>query len=242
MTANRWNDIQKNIQELTGKEFGVRSLKERIQLLVDKFRQKVEHDEYKSGIEEEVTEMDDLLHQIILLIDEVLNQKKTKSSSYQRGLEKREQAMENITKEGNQIGPLFGVGPNLLEPPEEDKEYIQVIIEDEQDMQTEMQSVNKENNFVRPIEPETPRISIGIGRGNGRRVANRGRSGGSTPSRLKRTGIKQTSMKFLETKNERWFETRRRELDLEERRFEFDMEERRRNLAINEARLDLEQK
>ncbi|CAG9763982.1 unnamed protein product [Ceutorhynchus assimilis] len=121
MTPNRWNDIQKNIQELTGKKFGVRSLKERIQLLVDKFRQKVEHDKYKSGIEEGVTEMDDLLHQIILLIDEVLNQKKTKSSSYQRGLEKREQAMENITKVGNQIGPLFGVELNPLEPPEEDE-------------------------------------------------------------------------------------------------------------------------
>lgn len=53
--------------------------------------------DFRSGIEETVTELDDLLHAIILLLNDFKNKpKKQSKSQYQKGFDKRELAQNEI--------------------------------------------------------------------------------------------------------------------------------------------------
>ncbi|XP_072399400.1 uncharacterized protein [Diabrotica undecimpunctata] len=97
----RWNTIVVNMLQITGKSITVRTLKERVQNLVKKYLTKIRLYEGKSGVEVEVSEQDDLLHQIADLMQEFQGKKNTKSietekSSYQKGYDQRELACSSM--------------------------------------------------------------------------------------------------------------------------------------------------
>lgn len=64
----------------------------------------------------------------------------------------------------------------------------------------------------------------------------------SAPSRVRHGGIKQSAIKFLEKKNERWYELRCRELALQEKQMELESYERKKRLEIEERRLLIDEK
>nr|CAH7732538.1 unnamed protein product [Callosobruchus chinensis] len=60
----RWETIQQNISNSTGKDFKIRTLKDHVQLLLETFRKKDRSNRNRSGIEEVYTEQDHLLQQV----------------------------------------------------------------------------------------------------------------------------------------------------------------------------------
>lgn len=62
------------------------------------------------------------------------------------------------------------------------------------------------------------------------------------PARVRTGGLKQSSIRYLEKKNDRWYEIRCRELSLAEKKFDLESMEKKRRLEMEETRLEMEKK
>ncbi|CAG9837712.1 unnamed protein product [Diabrotica balteata] len=237
----RWCLIQVNMLQITGKSISVRTLKDRIQNLIKKHVSKTKLTEGQSGIEESVTELDDLIQQIIELIKEFKNQKKPNEtvhdgskvteavkSSFQLGFEAREISVSHMQK-GNTDTSIEDVGENI--------EIDSASVADDVEYQPQLNSTADVGNDAK--------------KGKLPRKRSLAQANILSPSVRKRTStnIRESTVQYLSKKNDRQVELRSRELalaerrqTLEERKFQLETEERRKKMELEERRLVIDEK
>ncbi|CAH1107352.1 unnamed protein product [Psylliodes chrysocephalus] len=103
--SRRWATIQVNLIQIIGKCINIRTIRERIQNLVKKWLAKYNLMKGRSGMEIQMTELDDLLQQISELMSEFSNKEKKNvlnvpnKTSYVKGFEAREQSCSSFLNE-----------------------------------------------------------------------------------------------------------------------------------------------
>ncbi|KAJ8914144.1 hypothetical protein NQ315_016222 [Exocentrus adspersus] len=219
---NRWSIIQVNMLQITGRCISIRTLKERIQNLMKKYLTKTRHNEGKSGIEEPVCELDDLIQQIIDLIKEFENKKK---KHYNVVNESGNSCLENYSINNSEVSHTVEIETDSAR----NMTPVGVTLEN----LVEGQLLEKEKITKTPKKRSLGQENI-LSPGSRNRAYN---------------NVKQVTLQYLNKKYEKQYEIRARELVLEERKqnllerkFELEAEERRKNMEIEEKRLVLEEK
>ncbi|CAG9814660.1 unnamed protein product [Phaedon cochleariae] len=215
-----------------------------------------------SGIEIFVTEIDDLLEQIIIMVSEYQKKKIScpttttmhpnavaSKSSYQEGFHAREKACvtllgTDLTNNSETESPAISQGSSLqVEPLQYDFES-----DDIQDF------VVIGNDYETLPTKEQEIIATPTGKKNQPETVIKRKSSAQAnimaPKRRKcNSYLKQDTVKYLEKKSEKQYELKYKELGLQERKqlleeneFEMDRIERQKRLEIEERRLEMEEK